>query len=173
LQSTNNNGSPITRYNILVNEGVEASELANAETYATVFHNVDAYDGFSSTYQISQGDLINTHTVTTGLFYRIKTQAVNIIDGSLHSEELIIALARLPDKPPSPTFHFDDSSRFENVLDWQEGVSQDIPVSGYLLYSDLSLTGNSYLVYNGTDSTEVMRYAHQQLQTGLLYSYTL
>lgn len=53
------------------------------------------------------------------------------------------------------------------------GTSQDIRVTGYKLYTDNGLPGNSYLIYDGTDNTELMRYEHKSLSTGTYYYYSL
>jgi hypothetical protein len=82
---------------------------------------------------------------------------------------LIVALARSPDTPNQPTFDTADSNRFQNVLLWTVGTSQDIAVTGYKVYTDNGLPGNSFLIYDGTDNTEVMRYEHKDLTTGTPY----
>jgi hypothetical protein len=100
LESRDNNGSPITAYRLLVNEGEDG----------TPYHQ--AYEGLDSQFTLHALDVIGTHTVTTGGIYRFKTTAVNIEAESINSEELIVALARLPSQPQAPTFNADLSTRF-------------------------------------------------------------
>ena len=64
------------------------------------------------------GETVDTHEVFTGGLYRIKSAAENSIGKSISSEELIVALARLPDTPSQLTFDDKRSSRFQNVLIW-------------------------------------------------------
>jgi hypothetical protein len=116
---------------------------------------------------------VQAHTVAAGGLYRIKTVATNSIGDSLSSEELIVALARKPNQPPAPTFDTIESNRFQNVLVWLEGVSIDIAVSGYRLYSDNGLPGNRDLIYEGDGETEILRFEHKNLVIGLQYFYTL
>jgi hypothetical protein len=66
-QSSDNKGTPITRYNIFINEGVDGS----------IFHNITSYDGHSATFSINAGDTYGNFTVFVGGIYRIKTTAVN------------------------------------------------------------------------------------------------
>lgn len=102
------------------------------------------------TYTFNTGDLIDsTHTLYAGGKYRIKTTATNSIGTSDDSEELIVGLGQKPNKPDAPTFDFVRSNRNQNVLIWSQGVSVDLPVSGYRIYSDNGLPGNRYLVYDG------------------------
>lgn len=147
-QSTDNNGAPITRYHLYVNEGVNGSP----------FNQVAGYDGSASSYVIRAGDVYGLHTIIAGGLYRIKTVAENSIGLSYFSEELIVALARKPEKPIAPTFDSVKSNRFQNVLVWQQGISIDIPVSGYRLYSDNGMPGNRDLVYDGAGISEVLSF---------------
>jgi hypothetical protein len=59
------------------------------------------------------------------------------------------------------------------MLQWTEGTSQDIPVTGYRIYSDKGLPGNSVLVYDGDGTTQILEYADTGLEAGVTYSYTL
>jgi hypothetical protein len=56
-------------------------------------------------------------------------------------------------------------------LEWTEGTSVDIPVTGYQVYSDKGLPGNSYLVYEGSSTT--LTHTESSLIPGTTYSYTL
>lgn len=81
-QSTDDLGSPITTYQLFINEGIDGSD----------FHEID-YDGISQSYQINADDIVDAFTITTGRIYRIKTVASNSIDTSDDSEELLVGLA--------------------------------------------------------------------------------
>ena len=114
---------------------------------------MSAYDGASSTYSIAAGDVIGTHSVVAGGFYALKTVAENNMGMSPDSAILYVALARSPDTPTAPTISQTQSSRTSQKLEWSQGTSVDIPVTGYRLYSDNGLPGNSYLVYEGSSTT--------------------
>ena len=75
--------------------------------------------------------MIGTFKVFKGGLYRFKTTASNSIGASGFSNELTVALAGLPETPIAPTFDIELSNRFQNVLNWIEGVSLDIEVTGY------------------------------------------
>ena len=60
-----------------------------------------------------------------------------------------------------------------NVVNWSQGTSADIPVTGYRLYSDNGLPGNSFLIYDGEGRTQQLTYSHSGLEIGTKYTYTL
>ena len=60
------------------------------------------YNGLSQEYTIKAGDLAGTFVIVSGGIYRIKTNCQNSIGFSSDSEELIVALASLPNTPKSP-----------------------------------------------------------------------
>lgn len=122
---------------------------------------------------MKKGDTIGTFTVTVGGLYRFKTTATNSIGTSQFSFELVSALAGLPEIPSTPTFDLGLSSRFQNVLQWTEGISLDIEVTGYKLYSDNGLPGNMFLIYDGSQNTQIMTYYHTGLIPGTIYNYQL
>lgn len=134
-QSSDNQGSVINSYHLFINEGVDGSE----------FHEISTYQS-EATYTISADDLAGSFTITVGGIYRLKTKASNSIDISEDSEELVVALARRPTQPAKVTFS-QESNRVQNVIEWSQGESVDIPVTGYKLYSDNGMPGNQYLIY--------------------------
>lgn len=91
--------------------------------------------------------------MVAGAFYTLKHSATNSIGEGEMSEELYVATADFPDTPIAPTFDENKSSRYEIVIDWTEGTSSNIPVTGYKLYSDMGEPGNEYLIYDGTGVT--------------------
>jgi hypothetical protein len=138
--SLNDYGAPIQEYKLYVNKGVNGSP----------FLEITDYDGSSPTYDLNVDQMIGTFKVFKGGLYRFKTKASNSIGSSAFSNELAAALAALPETPNAPTFDLELSNRFQNVLKWVDGVSLDIEVTGYKLYSDNGLPGNMFLIYDGT-----------------------
>lgn len=111
------------------------------------------YDGSASQYTLTAGSTIGTLTMTVGHSYTLKYKAKNAVGFSEDSIFTYVALARPSDRPPAPTFDHEASTRVMNVVKWSQGTSVDIPVSGYRLYSDNGLPGNSFLIYNGEGRT--------------------
>lgn len=97
--------------------------------------------------------MVGSHTITLGKTYTIKYVAENTIGLSPDSSLLYVALARKPTKPAALNFDSERSTRNMIVLKWQIGVSVDIPVTGYRVYSDRGLPGNKFLIYDGDGIT--------------------
>lgn len=91
--------------------------------------------------------------MTTGQLYTLKYRARNAVGFSQDSIYTYIALARPTETPQQPTFDPEESTRVMNVVNWKQGTSVDIPVTGYRLYSDNGLPGNSFLIYDGDGRT--------------------
>ena len=161
LISTDDGGSTITKYHLYVSEGA----------FSAAFTEVTNYDGTASTYTISAGQVVGTHTVSARGFYAVKYVAENGKGVSLDSAILYVALARAPATPSTPTISQTQSTRTSMKLEWTEGTSVDIPVTGYQVYSDKGLPGNSYLVYEGSSTT--LAHTQSSLTPGTTYSYTL
>ena len=116
-------------------------------------HEITTYDGEALSYTILAGDIVGSHTIALGNIYTIKYVAENAVGLSQDSDLLYVALASKPVQPNPPTFDAERSTRTQIALLWEEGVSIDIPVTGYLLYSDKGLPGNQFLIYDGNGST--------------------
>lgn len=82
-------------------------------------------------------------------------------------------MAALPETPDAPSFDLELSNRLQNVLKWVDGVSLDIEVTGYKLYSDNGLPGNMFLIYDGTQNTQQLSFTHDKLTSGTEYNYQL
>ena len=82
-----------------------------------------------------------------------------------------MAIARLPDTPLAPTFITSMSNITAITVQWVAGISPDIPVSGYRLYSDLGLNGDFFLIYDGSGNSNKLSFTHSNLESGLVYQY--
>lgn len=129
-------------------------------------NEITNYDQASRTYTINVGDTVGTHTITKGLIYTIKYVAENLVGVSTDSSLLYVALAERAQKPASPTFDLERSTKNQIVILFAEGVSNDIPVTGYRLYSDKGLPGNSFLIYDGDGVTQTLEYIDTNLLPG-------
>ena len=136
-------------------------------------HEITNYDQSSQSYTINVGDVVGSHTITKGLIYTIKYVAENSVGLSQDSELLYVALAERAQKPNAPTFDIERSTKNQIVVLFAEGVSNDIPVTGYRLYSDKGLPGNSFLIYDGDGVTQTLEYVDRNLLPGQRYLYTL
>lgn len=128
-QTQDDGGSKILAYYLYINEGFDG----------TAYHKVTTYDGDSMVFTINAGEQFGSMTVTAGLTYTIKFVAQNVIGYSEDSDLLQVAIARPPIKPNMPIFDATRSTKTQITVLWQLGVSQDSPVTGYRLYSDLGL----------------------------------
>ena len=106
-----------------------------------------------------------------GGMYLLRSIAINGAGSSEPSEELAVALARLPNKPLAPTFST-RSTRNSHIIEWTDAESLDIPILGYKLYSDFGEPGNQYLIWDGANDTQTISYA-QSVEVGVQYSYWL
>lgn len=161
--SSDDGGTGIFAYHLYINEGQNGSPM----------NEITDYNGIDLSYTISQGDVVASHIVSLGNIYTIKYVAENAVGLSQDSDLLYVALASMPEQPDPPTFDADRSTRTKIVLLWQEGVSVDIPVTGYRLYSDKGLPGNQFLIYDGDGSTQVQEYTDAGLIPGVIYEYFL
>ncbi len=162
-ETQDDGGSKILAYHLYINEGFDG----------TAYHKVSTYDGDSMVFTINAGDKFDSMTVTPGLTYTIKYVAQNVIGYSEDSDLLQVAIARPPLKPNMPTFDATRSTKTQITVLWQLGTSQDSPVTGYRLYSDLGLQGDFFMIYNGFGNINKLFYTHTGLTTGLTYSYKI
>lgn len=51
-------------------------------------------------------------------------------------------------------------------------ATDDLPITRYILWSDLAIPGNQHAIYNST-ALNVLSFVHQGLTPGALYSYWL
>lgn len=99
-------------------------------------------------------------------------KAVNMIGASPASEELRIALGRLPDQPTAPRKVEADSTMTTMMLEWDEVVELDgVEGEGYSLYMDDGYHGEYSVVYNGTGFPETRQFLVTNLTTGLPYRF--
>jgi hypothetical protein len=112
---------------------------------------------------------VGTHTMQVGGIYLLRSLAINDVGSSDPSEELAVALARLPNKPLAPTFS-SQSTRNSHIIEWVDAESLDTPILGYKLYSDNGQSGNQYLIWNGAHDTQTISFTHS-VEVGVQYSY--
>lgn len=88
--------------------------------------------------------------LVAGTTYRFILKASNEFGDSDASEETIIAVGRLPDKPSTPTKVEEDSSITSIKVSWAASADLDnVLITGYLLYMDNGINGPFTVVYNG------------------------
>jgi hypothetical protein len=161
-------GGSAFRYHLHANEGDDGSP----------FHKITAYDGASLTYTLVSGDPIGASgkVFEAGRIYSVKLTAENEVgDSELRYPAPItrVALGRAPAQPQQPVVDVAGSSETVIKLDWPAPAPTDsLPLTRYLIYSDLGVPGNAAVVHNST-AMNVLSFTHRGLTPGGLYSYWL
>lgn len=92
---------------------------------------------------------------TTGVLYKFKVSALNVIGEGDRSNSKTMAMAMRANSPTSPTVDRSLSSLTSLFIRWTEGTSGDIPILGYYLYMIDLRTGVIEQVYDGSHSPEI------------------
>ena len=121
-----------------------------------------------------------TTALVRGRQYRLRTVATNIVNGiethSEPSEELRIALGRLPGQPAAPLKVEAESSSSSLMLAWAkpaEGDIDGIEITGYSLYMDDGYHGEFSAIYDGRGYPETLKFLATNLTAGLPYRFTV
>jgi hypothetical protein len=106
---------------------------------------------------------------------RLVATAVNALGASAASEELRIALGRLPDQPAGPPRKVESqSSQTSLMVEWSESPAVDgIDIEGYSLYMDDGHNGDFTQVYDGRERPRTFRFLAVNLTTGLPYRFAV
>lgn len=121
-----------------------------------------------------------TTALVRGRQYRLRTVATNIVNGieshSEPSEELRIALGRLPGQPSAPLKVEAASSMSSLMMAWTQPVEGDIDeieITGYSLYMDDGYHGEFSAIYDGRGYPEAYQFLATNLTTGLPYRFAV
>jgi hypothetical protein len=115
-----------------------------------------------------------SESLVAGARYRLAVKAVNAFGTSEASEELRVALGRLPAQPSAPGKVEADSSQTTIMLSWTESAAIDsLDIEGYTLYMDDGYHGPLVQLYNGRIFPQTLRYLATGLTTGLPYRFSL
>jgi len=156
-ESADNNGVPIDVYEVHVDAG---------DDLTSNFSKIVAYDGSASTITLTLGTDV---TGSTGSLFRAKYIAKNE-DGvySEYSEELLFKMGGVPTAPGIPTKIIEESDSDQIAIEWTAS-SGDLPILGYLVYTDSGKDDDFMLVYDGTNSPDVLSYTLSKLESTLTY----
>jgi hypothetical protein len=109
-----------------------------------------------------------------GKTYRLATVAVNFMGSSDYSQELRVALGRLPSQPGAVTKVETTSTETAVMLQWDESPEVDeVEIDGYILYADDGHHGELTQVFNGTGYPLTREFLVTGLTTGLPYRFEL
>jgi hypothetical protein len=114
LESTNNHGSEITSYELMMDQG-----------FGTEFALVESYNDERE---------FTVTGLTEGTIHTFKYAALNEIGRSEYSSEVRIAVSRPPVKPAAPTKNIEKSTRTSIFVEWEAGQPTEVPILGYKLY---------------------------------------
>jgi hypothetical protein len=151
LESTNNHGSEITSYELMMDQGL-GTEYSLVETYKNE----------------------REFTVTglaAGTIHTFKYAALNEIGRSEYSREVRIAVSRPPAKPAAPTKNMEKSTRTSIFVEWEASEATEVPILGYKLYM-ASGTSEYKLIY-AAQNPLIREFNAVELATGNLYQFKL
>jgi len=152
-RSVGDGGTPITGYELEVDQGTSADSLLEAVT--STFEAIADYDysdhGLSYTVDASALGL------TSGKLYRFRFRALNYMGASTYSDTSRFGLGALPPAVPSgPARRADDAEALEpwntNIsigLEWGAITGGALPVLEYVLYVDDGLEATPREAYRG------------------------
>ena len=133
-----NGGLPILSYTLEINDGTENGP----------FIPVSSYDGISPSHTLDS----TVDSLTTGLFYKLRFKATNVLGSGLYSNILKIALIDPPEAPYTPV-RVDSASSLTSIgVDWYplvDGPNAGGVVTGYNLYIAVGVSGSYRLAYSG------------------------
>ena len=113
-------------------------------------------------------------SLVAGGRYRLVARSINSFGTSEASEELRVALGRLPDQPSAPVKVEADSSNDTIMVEWSEAAEVDnLDTEGYTLYMDDGYHGDLNVIYDGSKFPQTLRFLVTNLTTGLPYRFTL
>ena len=155
LESVDNGGSEIIRYELFRDEGDLSSPV-----------NVKVSD-----YAVGVNEVTVTG-LTSGQVYRFTLVAVNDFSSSDPSLILTVACSALPDPPIDVTIDWTKSTKTELVVQWSAPASQPASlITGYLLEANEGFEGSKFVqVYDGTEDNNNLR-ATVKVENGLLYTF--
>jgi hypothetical protein len=153
-----NNGDPVTRYDVYVDGGSLASQVFTRNT---------RYDGSSSTFVVD----IPNDSLTAGEKYRFVTTATNDQGESSYSQEVRAAVSDLPAKPAGLTRSTTLSTRTQLQINWAVEPDTQVPITGYILEWDNGEAEGTFVeLWNGVGRPEVLLYT-VTVTTGSKYSF--
>jgi hypothetical protein len=109
-----------------------------------------------------------------GAQYRIVVKAKNVAGTSDASEELRVALGRVPAQPAAPAKVEAQSSETAIMVEWAAAPDIDgVPTEGYSLYMDDGAQGDMKVVYDGREHPQTRQFLVTALTTGQPYRFAI
>jgi hypothetical protein len=152
-RSLEDGGTPITSYELEIDDGTSADSLLEATT--SVFSAIADYD--YSVHGLSYTVDASALSLTAGKLYRFRYRAVNAMGSSAYSATSRFGLGALPPQVPTgPVRRTDPPEAAEpwNTeasigLEWGAISGEALPVSEYVLYVDDGLVAEPVVAYRG------------------------
>ena len=113
----------------------------------------------------------NAAPTTINQIYNFYVWAKNNRDFSDNSLSVSAALGNPPLKPSPPTLDKQSTNSTYARIVWTEGVSTDLSILGYSLYSDNMGNLEFSQIFNGLGSPNRLNFLHGPLETGQNYNY--
>ena len=145
--SLENNGSPIVKYRIYMDDGTLDPQS---------FLEIKELTDISATYTITQ----SVEGIQAGSRYRIMASAENALGESSLSPEVLIFVGSPPAQPNSLFRVEAISSRTQLTVGWEIEDDTEIPITGYILEWDSGVgDGDFSLLWNGTGRPDILSYS--------------
>ena len=135
----------------------------------SVFTLVAAYDGSSSSYIFNTTDV--PAYIVTGSIYKISYIANNAFGDSAYATELTVGAGAIPPAPTNLVDTLSSTNPKIKTIKWDEVISSDLPILGYIVQMDDGLGGDYSTVYNGETNPQVLTYTASNLEPGRDYNF--
>lgn len=110
----------------------------------------------------------------SGRRYRFRLSARNTIGEGEMSNALTVALAEPAGKPDPPTLLRERSTPTSLFIQWTAVTpGAALPIDGYKLYMTKLGTGESSIVYDGSDNNQRLFHNVTELETGQRYAFSV
>lgn len=157
FETGNDQGSPVTLYELWMNNGTDGSAFAKIQTWSSI----------PSTFSVTS----TANSITSGKIYSFEVHAKNSIGYNILNNDSRFAAASFPAQPSTPTKVSLLSNTTHITVAWSTVADTEVPITNYRLY--VSHNGGDYsLIYDGNGNTLQLQYTYTgSLIIGHQYSF--
>ena len=105
-----------------------------------------------------------------GKIYRFYSTAINMIDESDKSSEVLFAAVLLPSKP-APIRRSSESTRTILVIEWDVEPDNELPIIGYVVEADLTQNNDFVVIWDGRERPEINKMVVPNTVTSVPYTF--